>query len=68
MQELRREFECQKCLQRVHVEADDWNGGGIGKPVICVGEVDGVACRGTKFSGKAIEGDEGKLKGITYDL
>jgi DNA replicative helicase MCM subunit Mcm2 (Cdc46/Mcm family) len=54
MQEAQRLFECQKCGQTVTVLADDWNGGGgIGRPVICSAEVDGLGCRGTKFSGKS---------------
>ncbi len=52
MQELHREFECQKCAQRLMLKADDWNGGAIGKPVLCPAEVDGLPCRGTKFTGK----------------
>lgn len=54
MQELRRQFECLKCGQAVVMQADDWNGGGIGKPVLCAAEIEGVPCRGTKFQGKSM--------------
>lgn len=51
MQELSKQWECTKCGWRGESMADDWIGGVIPKLQVCGGEVDGISCKNTKFSG-----------------